>query len=179
MAQQNIKTRLTRAALVAGVLYIWDGFIFGMPFIGFFAAAAATVAYTLLSLNKFFKKEQDTARQLVFVAAVYLCAIMAIVSTHSYSQEMGENNARQIVSAVRAYHAEHGKYPQKLTELVPKHLSKIPRARLSVNSDSFQYTGTGDDYQLQWLKVSPAIHRIYRFKGDEWLTIDKTKKATP
>ena len=32
----------------------------------------------------------------------------------------------QIRGAIRAFHQEHGRYPHKLEELIPKHLPRIP-----------------------------------------------------
>ena len=53
----------------------------------------------------------------------------------------------ELAFAVTAYRIDHGKYPVRLTAVVPKYLAKLPKDRFNNDAD-FQYTSQGNQCLL-------------------------------
>ncbi|WP_165227074.1 hypothetical protein [Aquisphaera insulae] len=84
--------------------------------------------------------------------------------------KIAEANARRIVAACEAYHAAHGRFPEKLDELVPNYMNSVPVAKYCLGPGSrFQYYSK---QPLLWWEVFGFLRRIYDFNTRRWSYLD-------
>jgi hypothetical protein len=81
-------------------------------------------------------------------------------------------NARLIIKAVEAYRVGQGKYPERLEDLVPQFLSKVPRSAVRLTSTKYYYLHHKDYHSLMWAEAPPFGRRTYKFETKEWSHID-------
>jgi hypothetical protein len=83
-----------------------------------------------------------------FVATAILLVAQTTIGRHFWAWGEGRVRASQqagdeIIKGLAAYHADKGKYPNEIDELVPKYLIAIPRPR--AGDKKWRYRTTGDD----------------------------------
>lgn len=89
-----------------------------------------------------------------------------------------QNRLLLLSLALQAYKADNGKYPNGLTDLVPKYLKKIPTDPFDTNNSPFCYKKTGEKYLLY--SVGPdhkddngkPIDNIRNGKSSRYIAID-------
>jgi len=86
---------------------------------------------------------------------------------------IAEANASRVVAACEEYHAAHGRFPEKLDELVPQHIRSVPRAKYCLGPWSqFAYFHNQGKSMLVWYVVPPYYRRIYDFDTRRWNYIE-------
>jgi hypothetical protein len=81
-------------------------------------------------------------------------------------EKISLSNAAIIIQACDHYHSDNGAYPEKLTDLVPRYLSSIPRAKYSLGSDNFTYTGSDQAFLMYWKQL--GWPRFYDLRKRYW-----------
>jgi len=81
-------------------------------------------------------------------------------------EQISLSNAAIIIQACEHYHSDNGAYPEKLTDLVPRYLSSIPRAKYSLGSDNFTYTGSDQAFLMYWKQF--GWPRFYDLRKRYW-----------
>lgn len=94
-------------------------------------------------------------------------------TNNSVQLRIANANAMQVVAACEEYHADHGKFPKSLNELVPQYMRSVPRAKYCVGPwCGFMYYFNQGNAMLVWYVVPPHYRRIYDFNTREWSTLD-------
>jgi hypothetical protein len=143
------------------------------------AMGLASAAYALLAA-----RGKRAARAARAPAPVRILAGALLGATIFLSNWAGVRNhqiarnqtAPPILDALEAYRVEQGEYPEVLEDLVPGHLSEIPRPRMgwiAHDDERFTYLNFGDSYTLEfpsilWIQCSysPPFSESY-FDDDE------------
>jgi hypothetical protein len=71
-----------------------------------------------------------------------------------------------IVAALKKYHADHGKYPDVLTDLVPQYLSSIPSP--TAGDRTWRYRSSGGKFFLSFAMPSGYPSGNYSLALDDW-----------
>jgi hypothetical protein len=85
---------------------------------------------------------------------------------------VAKENAQRVVAACEGYHADNGRFPKNLDELVPQYLNSVPVAKYCLGPSSrFTYTSSGAP-KLWWEVVPPHYRKIYNFETRSWSYLD-------
>jgi hypothetical protein len=105
--------------------------------------------------------------------AIYLLAASAVLGWVAYNHALGYRRAESVVAAVHAYAAERGRYPASLRDLVPAFLPAVPKAKLTLLFNQFEYRRMpGGAHWLTWTVVPPFGRRSYLFEEKRWNYLD-------
>jgi len=138
---------------------------------GSVVSAGICPIWFLVSLVKAIKKRPGWGVGLARIMIPVL--VLAIVVGNSNLQiKIASANAERIIVACEQFRAATGKYPDKLTELVPKYLSAVPPAKYSLTSSDFRYWISGENHELMWTKNPPFGRMIYNFESRKWRYLD-------
>jgi hypothetical protein len=105
--------------------------------------------------------------------AIYLTAIFMVFALRYYNVSLAKERADQIIVAVEAFVVHHGKYPDKLTELVPQFIPEIPaKAKWTLLDSGFRYMNALDSPSLMYVVMPPFGRRVYHFETRQWSDLD-------
>jgi hypothetical protein len=159
---------------------------------GFVAAMGlASAVYAMLAA-----RGQGAARAARAPAPLRILAGALLGATIFLSNWAGVRNhqiarnqtAPPILDALEAYRALHSEYPDGLEDLVPDHLSEVPRPRMgwiAHDDEEFTYLNFGDSYTLEfpsilWIQCSysPPFSESY-FDDEYELDLEEAEPEEP
>ncbi len=101
-------------------------------------------------------------------AAVFLCVLTAVLD--EWNERRQEAKALKagdtIIAALGRFHAEHGVYPQDLSELVPRYLESIPVTAWGHGDWHYRSAEDGAGFSLM-VSDSPRVLRSYHYYSSE------------
>lgn len=72
-----------------------------------------------------------------------------VVPVNTYSRAYAIKKTEPLISAIEIYKVKEGQYPERMQDLLPKYLSKLPNPYI-MGSRDFQYKKTADAYTLSF-----------------------------
>jgi len=109
------------------------------------------------------------------VVANVLVPIAVVVATWSLiigNAAMAKGKAKRIISACERYAKDHGRYPKKLDDLVPKYIRDIPVARFTIMFSGFEYSENESKHTLCWTVIPPFLRSFYELETKRWYHLD-------
>ena len=100
-----------------------------------------------------------------------LLTLMLVIANHSLQKRIAMGNATRLIQACEQYREANGDYPQRLSDLVPRYLKSIPRAKYCLTFGDFQYWGPPHPI-LVWCEIPPFGRRVYSLDTREWNYLD-------
>lgn len=164
--------RLTpwRTAIALSALFLFDLVVLGQ---GGFAILVASFGLSMLTIGALWSAIRGhwaLARGRAIRAAMYLFLGVASVVTLRFHEATARNGARQIIAACEAYKRHTGNLPDRLDQLVPVFLPKVPVALYTVLYNDFWYFS---EYALLTYVVFPPFgRRVYDFNTTQWNYLD-------
>lgn len=110
----------------------------------------------------------------MLVAAGSVVMAFVVLRPDRAGRERARKNAEQIIAACKAFHAQHGRFPQTLEELVPAFLPAVPPAKYGGPHFGFTYDvgPDGQRHVLGWTEVIPFGRPYYVLEEDRWGYLD-------
>ncbi len=107
----------------------------------------------------------------VFIPALTLFLVKA---NDAFQLSVAEAHSQRILAACEQFHADKGRFPRKLDELVPNYMNSVPVAKycLGPGSRFFYSAGSGNHAMLAWQIVAPYYRKIYNFDSRRWSYLD-------
>jgi hypothetical protein len=105
---------------------------------------------------------------------IYIFTATATVAFVFLDIHIAARRAQTVVQALQTYHAQHGRYPERLKDLVPETLPELPRARLALSANSY-YFRTDKEGRLPrfgYTVVAPFGRMMYDFETLLWNALD-------
>lgn len=121
-----------------------------------------TVAFVILALVKF--KDKAKLKASFAVAGIFVVAGLFAYAFPAFNDITAKSAAGEIIKAAESYKAKTGAYPQKLEDLRPAFISKIPRAKYTVLWSNFYIL----DGNLVYVNTPPFDLRQYAFADGKW-----------
>jgi hypothetical protein len=114
---------------------------------------AILITLVFLFLYKSFTKIMP----IIYLFCFFLLSWAAYNIFHKYN----EQNIQIIMQSLEEYRVHNNKYPNELTELVPRYLNKIPRSRECLISDDFYYlyNDKGQNPNQYWIEYRTGIFK--------------------
>lgn len=108
----------------------------------------------------------------VAAARILIPVVMGLLvfGNHRLQGTIAKSNAADVVEACERYRNTEGSYPDRLDQLVPRYLKKVPRAKYCLFQGEFWYYGPRvlPHAMLVWYELPPFGKWIYDFGIGEW-----------
>lgn len=155
------------ARLGAGLAaFLVDALVFGHFGLGGLFLMA-WLAFLIGSIAR--KCEQELFEARVRQAAAVLGGIVAIFIFNAFGEHLSKRRAAALAQACYEFQGKNGRFPEKLEELVPGTIPKIPAARLASIGANFRYHA-GATHTLEWVSLT-ARHYLVLEEG-RWAIVD-------
>ncbi len=172
-ADPEIRTRVPhwwRTAVALSGLFLFDLVVLGQ---GGIAIIVATVGVGMLVVGGLWaaiRAHRALARSRMTRAGMYVILGVAAVGTLRFHEATARKGAQQIISACQAYKQQTGKLPDRLEDLVPEFLPKVPLARYTLLYNDFWYFSQSG--LLTYVVLPPFGRRVYNFNSAQWKYLD-------
>lgn len=174
MGQQVQPPSVWRTAAALSVLFLAD---LGFAGQGLLSVLVACVGLGLLASGVLWAVVKGGASSLVRSRVtrvdMYLLLGVATVATMQFHSATAQKHAAHVIDACRAYQARHGMLPDRLDELVPEFLPKVPRAKYTLQWGEFTYwVSEKKSHTLMCVALPPFGRRLYHFEEARWSQLD-------
>jgi hypothetical protein len=160
---------LQRALIFAGLLVLVDGFWMNQ---GVFSVLIGVGLIFIALPRAFLPKFRATRRARLRNIGIYLIAVVIVVGLNMVNNRIAARRADDVVAAVKAFHAQNGRYPDSLDALVPAFLTAVPRAKYTLQFDRFRYVKTETSALLYYVSLPPFGRPTFDFGRDAWHFVD-------
>jgi hypothetical protein len=160
---------LPRALVLAALLVLVDAFWFNQ---GIFSLLIGLGLIFIALPRAFLPKFRATRRARLRNIGIYLIAVVIVLGVIRVNNRIAARRADDVVAAVKAFHAQNGRYPDSLDALVPAFLTAVPRAKYTLQFDKFMYIKTESSALLYYVAIPPFGRPTFDFARDSWGYID-------
>lgn len=166
-----------RAVLVGFVLFALDAIGIGQGFWTVLVGFVAIVVHSVLAGLKISAGELRRGRLHLAAVGVYALTVVLVWTYILTDRSMASRRADALIAACHAYEAKYGRYPDRLEELVPGFVERVPRARHVLAWGEFEYyvspgEGAKRHHRLKYWVVPPFGRRLYFFEERRWSYVD-------
>lgn len=163
--------RPPRSVFAAAGLVALDGIVIGQGALSFLCGVVLSLGFAIGALVT---KDGTTRRNRIRDAVVYIFIFPATLAIVRGNAHLAQSRGDALVAACDAFRARNGRYPDRLDDLVPTFVDRVPRASFRVLQGEFKYwrVADEDDAMLVYWIVPPFMHRSYSFKNRRWVTLD-------
>ena len=117
-------------------------------------------------------KNKEKAKKYALRSAVYFLTVAAMIFGLYLNNQLAEQRSKIVIAALDNYKAQNGRFPDKLEELVPKFLPKIPLAKINVYGSFRYYVFAEDRHTLMYVVVPPFGRKLYNLEKKSWSQLD-------
>lgn len=165
-----------RTIVVLGLLFLADSLVVGQGLLSLLAAVAGLALLAAGALWAGLRRQGALARSRLLRAALYLGLGLATAGALRLHTATARGNAETVIAACQRYRAAHGRFPERLEELVPGQLPRVPRARYTLLWGEFSYWSTGTPeapaHALAYVALPPFGRRVYQLEQGAWGRLD-------
>jgi hypothetical protein len=166
-----------RASLAGLVLFGMDAIVMGQGFLSVPVVFVAIVVQLGLAARHTVLRNWREALLHVAACAIYALTFLLVWTYILTNRNMAARRADALIAACDAYDAKHGRYPDRLEELIPEFVDRIPRARYVVMWGEFDYyafptEGAERHHTLKYVVVPPFGRRLYHLEERRWSYLD-------
>jgi hypothetical protein len=154
---------LTYPILSALLLVFIDAYVLNQGVLIAIVAAWQVIAGLV---NVFRSKPSEPRKLLLARMGIFISAAVAVFSFNAVNNKIAHNRAEKLVTAIKAYRQTENKYPEKLQDLVPKYISKVPLAKYTMMYNDFHYSGK--HHFLFYVSFPPFTRPTYFFDRNNW-----------
>jgi len=158
---------LTKPLLAALLLVFVDGYVLSQ---GVLISIVAVWQVVSGLANVASSKTSETRKLVLARMGIFVFAAVAVFSFNAFNKKIAQSRAEQLVTAIKAYRQAENKYPDKLKDLVPEYIPKVPLAKYSMMYNEFHYSGKY--HFLFYVSFPPFTRPSYFFDRNEWATVD-------
>ena len=158
--------------MIAVGLYFIDAIWLGQGGIAMLTAGLVVVYFIPATLLAWYRKNPFVRKLRAAKAGLYLAMAVAVFITIRIDLNQARANGETIIAALKSYHAQNGKYPDKLEQLVPAFLPAIPKARFSLTMNTFHYYVAKDSHNLSYIVMPPFGFSYYNLEKGQWAVKD-------
>ncbi len=125
--------------VLAGASVLLDLFLIGMPLLALSLLGVLAIGLLAQAVFRLFgRNRREALRPLLRVLLLVACGALSFFFCQG-QVATGRQGARAIAAALDAHFADHGRYPQQLSELVPDYLPALPSTGYRYSAAPFMY----------------------------------------
>ena len=168
MEQSVYKPKTT--IITAFVLFFLDAFVMNQGAISIILILI--IVFWWLPKSALIKYKKKSPKIPLTKAGVYGLMAIMVLSANFLNNKIAKNRANDLILVVEQYHKSMGKYPEKLTDLVPRYIPRIPSAKYTLGFNEFWYISLNDSVSLFYVDLPPFGRPTYSFNRKAWGYID-------
>lgn len=161
---------MKKTIIIASAIFVLDAYLFNQGVIAMVFLLLVTPTTLIRALiawkNTALRKKRIAAAGVYFIMAVMVLAYIQVNNWRA------SRKADLLIAACEQYRAVHIIYPEKLADLVPDFIQKIPKAKYAHATGQFHYVSRKDSHLLWYVSFPPFGKRIYRFETKKWGFLD-------
>jgi len=157
-------------AIATLILGMFDAFFLGQAGVAIVLCVAGVLYFPLRAIQA--RKDEARFKLRLSKAAVTSIGGFAALGIIVYGNVIARERAESLVVAVEQFHAKHGRYPERLGEIVPEFIPEIPKAKYVLIADRFRYLKSDSRHSLMYVEIPPFGRRIYTFEDRKWTTLN-------
>jgi hypothetical protein len=123
-------------------------------------------------LTAYFSARRDLAMNRLKRLGLYAAVVAVAMTINSLNNAYARRQADKTIAACEAFKAMHGQYPEKLEDLVPGFMPRVPRAKIFSAWSEFHYRAYDNRHSLMWVALPPFGRRYYSFEVKRWASLD-------
>lgn len=166
----------TRTVVALTLLFLADALAVGQGLVSLLTALAGLALLLAGALWAGLRRRGALARSRALRAALYLGLGLATVAALRFHTATANANAVTVIAACQRFRAAHGRFPERLEELAPAQLPRVPRARYTLLWGEFGYWSTGSPeapaHVLVYTALPPFGRRTYDLERGAWGRLD-------
>lgn len=140
---------------------------------GVIAGLVGLLLLTVYLPRSFMQRFQPCRRERLIRFGIYMAAVLVVFGLRMFNTSLAQQRAHAIIRAVDAYKLKTGGYPDRLEQLVPAYLPKVPhKAKLTMMDAGFRYSSRDGSHSLSYVSLPPFGRRIYTFETASWDRLD-------
>ncbi|MFH1578036.1 MAG: hypothetical protein ABIC18_03085 [Candidatus Omnitrophota bacterium] len=164
--------KFRRSIIFAALLYIVDAGIYSQGGITLIAVLIIILVLVPKILIAFFRKNKGLFKERMITAGIYLLVLVIVFASNGLNNRLAFKRAKRIIQASNEYKAKYAGYPDKLQDLVPEFIAKVPLAKLALAYNKFIYIAREEQHLLVYYALPPFGKRIYYFEEGQWGYLD-------
>ncbi|MBN3040834.1 MAG: hypothetical protein JW867_06870 [Candidatus Omnitrophica bacterium] len=152
------------------IVFLLDAFVFNL---GAFAVITLVIVIPVIIIKAInIRKNKTKLKKRLKSCCIYLAMSILIFTANGINNKIAENRAKILIEACEKYKKINNKYPDKLQDLVPIFISKVPAAKYTLASNKFYYLKTEDSHILFYMHIPPFGRPTYNFEKKQWAYMD-------
>ncbi len=165
---------LRRTLVIAGVLVLADAFVLNQGVIAVATALGALIGGVPRALLAWRRGNPTTVRLRAARTGIYVAVAVLVLGANFANAQLARRRADTLIAACRQYEARHGRFPNRLDELVPDFIPSVPLAKYTLMPpfNTFMYTARPGHHALMWVALPPFGRPYYVFEDNRWGFLD-------
>ncbi|MFH1136326.1 MAG: hypothetical protein V1816_09625 [Pseudomonadota bacterium] len=151
--------------LTAAAAIIVDGFVLNSVIVSLVLLLALPF---LLIRALWAVKRPPVLKKRLLGAGVLLMAIIICLGAIQLNAAAGRAGAESIIAACEKFRTDHGRYPDKLEDLTPAYLERIPRPNYTILLNRYFYLARPDRHWIFFAIMPPFGRAVYSLEEKEW-----------
>ncbi|MEW5757892.1 MAG: hypothetical protein AB1755_00250 [Candidatus Omnitrophota bacterium] len=165
---KNIKNNF----IIAICLYLIDVFILNQGIIAIFVIFIIIFFLFPRLLFTIFKKDKMITQERAIILLIYILMVIGIITSNKLNNKIAFMRAKKIIQACEEYKSKYQTYPNKLYDLVPEFITKIPVAKLTLQFNKFYYISSNNMHAIYFVSRPPFGRPIYNLEKGSWGYLD-------
>lgn len=161
-----------RTVIIASALFVLDAFVLNQGTIAIITIAIVLPVMLIRAI--FARKDKELLKKRLTSAGIYAVMAGMILVSNLLNNNLARKRAETIIAACEQYKVKNGKYPDKLSSLVPEFLGEVPKAKylLSASYDVFRYISSEGRHSLMYTETPPFGRPYYVLEERQWEYMD-------
>lgn len=155
--------KLTRWWVIVGCIAAFDDFLMCQGIMAMVATIPVMVALLPGTIMSAFRAPRPAPARAA-AAGLGVLLVLSLLAFMPANISLAKHRAQELVTACYKYKAGHGEFPEKLQDLVPEFIPKVPRAKYTARNGNFNYRRGN----LMWVSMEPFGRSYYDFDREKW-----------
>jgi len=152
------------------MIFIIDALFLNQGVIAMITLIVVFIFWLPLAIILIFKKQPS--RIPLIKSFIYGFMAVSVLGANTLNNKLAQNRAEALIVAIEQYHQDNAKYPDKLENLVPQYIPKVPIAKYVLSFNKFWYSNHNEYPDLYYVDLPPFGRPTYNFNHKKWIYID-------
>lgn len=159
-----------RTIITALVIFVIDAFVMNQG--GIAAILIMAIVFWWLPKSAIFLFKRQSPKIQLTKSIIYGITALCVFGANTINNKIAENRAEQLIHNIEQYHQANSKYPDKLADLVPTYISRVPLAKYTFVFSEFVYFNQDENASIFYFALPPFGRPTYNFNNKSWIYHD-------
>jgi len=168
--EQRKPLSIARASLYATGLFVLDALIINQFVIAFVTISVVLPVILFRAVRA--RKDREVLKIRLITAGIFSLMVVCIITAVHLNNQLARNRTLYLAAACEKFKSERGRYPEKLSDLVPADIPEIPSAKVTLIYSGFMYIAREDRHAILFVAIPPFRRVTYTLENKSWGMID-------